>query len=96
MAARVREQPSHRSDRGGGSVPLPLCDTHDAMATQNDPIAHCCFCFEAVDVSTRGDGLTLGITKQGSEVYQEMYAHGRCLAERIHPRVPFLAEAWDD
>jgi hypothetical protein len=66
------------------------------MSTPDDSIAHCCFCFKAVDVSAKGDGLTLGITKQGSEAYQEMYAHGSCMAEHLHPRVPFLADTWEE
>ena len=75
---------------------VALCDPHDIMATEDEPIGHCCFCYEAVNVSTRGDGLTLGITKQGSQAYQEMYAHGQGLGEHLHPRIPFLAEAWSD
>jgi len=47
-------------------------------------------------MSASGDGLRLAITKQGSEAYQEMYAHPSCLAAQLHPRVPFLADAWND
>jgi hypothetical protein len=62
----------------------------------DDSIKHCCFCFEAVDAGPEGDGLTLGLTKEGSPAYQEMYAHGSGIAEHLHPRVPFLADAWDE
>lgn len=62
----------------------------------DDSIKSCCFCFAAVDVSQRGDGLRLGLSKEGSPAYQEMYAHGSCIAERLHPCVPFLADAWDE
>jgi hypothetical protein len=39
----------------------------------------------AISSARTSDGATQGIS-----------AHGQCLADRLHPSVPFVAEAFDD
>jgi hypothetical protein len=55
---------------------------------------HCCFCYEATDVTV--DGLVLDVHQRGHEPSQTLAAHAACLAERLHPQVPFDAEAFSD
>jgi hypothetical protein len=65
------------------------------MAT-SPATALCCFCFKAVDVSQRGDGIAILVTKDGSPASQELFAHSACLGEHLHPRVPFDPDAWEE
>jgi hypothetical protein len=53
--------------------------------------AHCCFCFEAVDLED-DSGLTLVVARPGPELNgatQQMFCHVACLGQRLHPSVPF-------
>lgn len=47
----------------------------------------CCFCDEVIDEKS----LVVMNLDLGDNQFQSLYSHGRCLKERLHPAVPFLA-----
>jgi hypothetical protein len=48
---------------------------------------HCCFCFELTDIAA--DGVAVLLSRPENDASQEVFAHVACMAERLHPRVPF-------
>jgi hypothetical protein len=50
-------------------------------------VKHCCFCFELTDIAA--DGVAVLLSRPENDASQEVFAHVACMAERLHPRVPF-------
>jgi hypothetical protein len=47
----------------------------------------CAFCMGTTDVGPSGDGVTLEITRAGEQSRQFIWAHVRCLDERLHRHI---------
>ncbi|MGW0870869.1 hypothetical protein ACWD3Z_10265 [Streptomyces sp. NPDC002740] len=55
------------------------------MSTEE--LMNCAFCMRTTDIGVSGDGVTLDITRAGSQSTQFVWAHQSCLDERLHERV---------
>jgi hypothetical protein len=57
-------------------------------------VGHCCFCFDVVNV--RDDGVFIRLSRPDRQSFQQLFAHTRCVASRLHSRVPFDEHLFDD
>lgn len=54
----------------------------------------CAFCGVSFDTDDRG-ALWMGIGSDRVEISQGFYVHGTCIAERLHPEMPFDAFSFE-
>jgi hypothetical protein len=56
----------------------------------------CGFCAKDIEPDDTAVSMTITGLRAHNGAAQGIVAHGDCLAERLHPSVPFLAEAFED
>jgi hypothetical protein len=82
--------------RGPASTELPIGSTNGIIPRMNE----CCFCGTGIDPAEPGS-LTFVVAaaarfSEPDAPTQQLWCHAMCLGERLVPRVPFDARAFDD